>query len=211
MKLRLLGYFDKNFGDDIMTRAEFCQLFNNMIGRNDMGLTALDQNGNEYEVTVLVTVTRTVTVVSSAVYAASAKEKVVNGLSFRQNDLREKDQTQHSRRSRHYRIPSTQLHDRYFRKPAAKRCVVFSLKKQTRRLYLVCLLVSKCAPYSLRKVRHSVSLLQQAFSPPTLMRSAVQALCSLYLHSCASHSTAQLLQAHSQGVQLTKPCSVRSV
>lgn len=216
MKLRLLGYFDKNFGNDVMTRAEFCQLFNNIIGRNDMGLTALDQNGNEYEVTpavlpVLVTATRTVTVVSSAVYAASAKEKVVYGLSFRQNDLREKDQTQHSRRSCHYRIPSTQLHDRYFRKPAAKRCVVFSLKKQTRRLYLVCLLVLKCAPYSLRKVRHSVSLLQQAFSPPTLMRSAVQALCSLYLHSCASHSTAQLLQAHSQGVQLTKPCSVRSV
>ena len=65
-----------------------------------MGLTALDQNGNEYEVTpavlpVLVTVTRTVTVVSSAVYAASAKEKVVYGLSFRQNDFRDKDQTQH--------------------------------------------------------------------------------------------------------------------
>ena len=100
MKLRLLGYFDKNFGNDVMTRAEFCQLFNNIIGRNDMGLTALDQNGNEYEVTpavlpVLVTVTRTVTVVSSAVYAASAKEKVVYGLSFRQNDLRKKDQTQH--------------------------------------------------------------------------------------------------------------------
>ena len=37
--------------NDIMTRAEFCQLFNNIIGRNDMGLTALDQNGNEYEVT----------------------------------------------------------------------------------------------------------------------------------------------------------------
>ena len=37
--------------DDIMTRAEFCQLFNNIIGRDKMGLTALDEDGNKYEVT----------------------------------------------------------------------------------------------------------------------------------------------------------------
>lgn len=37
--------------DSIMTRAEFCNLFNNIIGRNDMGLTAIDENGEEYEVT----------------------------------------------------------------------------------------------------------------------------------------------------------------
>lgn len=37
--------------DTVMTRAEFCQLFNNIIGRNKMGLTALDENGSEYEIT----------------------------------------------------------------------------------------------------------------------------------------------------------------
>lgn len=37
--------------DKIMTRAEFCNLFNNIIGRNDMGLIALDENGEEYEIT----------------------------------------------------------------------------------------------------------------------------------------------------------------
>ena len=37
--------------DAIMTRAEFCSLFNNIIGRNDMGLTAIDADGNEYEIT----------------------------------------------------------------------------------------------------------------------------------------------------------------
>ena len=37
--------------DDIMTRAEFCQLFNNIIGRDKMGLTALDKDGNKYEIT----------------------------------------------------------------------------------------------------------------------------------------------------------------
>ncbi len=34
-----------------MTRAEFCSLFNNIIGRNGYGLTALDENGEEYEIT----------------------------------------------------------------------------------------------------------------------------------------------------------------
>lgn len=37
--------------DKIMTRAEFCKLFNNILGRSDMGLTALDKDGNEYEIT----------------------------------------------------------------------------------------------------------------------------------------------------------------
>ena len=37
--------------DAHMTRAEFCSLFNNIIGRNSYGLTALDENGEEYEVT----------------------------------------------------------------------------------------------------------------------------------------------------------------
>jgi len=37
--------------DDIMTRAEFCNLFNNIIGRNSMGLKALDEDGNEYTIT----------------------------------------------------------------------------------------------------------------------------------------------------------------
>lgn len=37
--------------EGIMTRAEFCNLFNNIIHRNDMGLIALDDDGNEYEVT----------------------------------------------------------------------------------------------------------------------------------------------------------------
>ena len=37
--------------DDIMTRAEFCALFNNIIGRDSMGLTALDENGNKYKIT----------------------------------------------------------------------------------------------------------------------------------------------------------------
>lgn len=46
------GVSDDRFSPDaVMTRAEFCQLFNNIIGRNDMGLTALDENGNEYEIT----------------------------------------------------------------------------------------------------------------------------------------------------------------
>ncbi len=45
------GQSATTFGTDaIMTRAEFCNLFNNIIGRNDMGLTALDKDGNEYEV-----------------------------------------------------------------------------------------------------------------------------------------------------------------
>lgn len=42
---------DKFAPEEIMTRAEFCQMFNNIIGRNDMGLTALDKDGNEYEIT----------------------------------------------------------------------------------------------------------------------------------------------------------------
>lgn len=37
--------------DKIMTRAEFCSLFNNIIGRDEMGLTALDKDGKEYQVT----------------------------------------------------------------------------------------------------------------------------------------------------------------
>ena len=37
--------------DEIMTRAEFCQLFNNIIGRDEMGLTALDADGNPYTIT----------------------------------------------------------------------------------------------------------------------------------------------------------------
>lgn len=46
------GVSDDRFApDSIMTRAEFCMLFNNIIGRNDMGLTALDENGNEYKIT----------------------------------------------------------------------------------------------------------------------------------------------------------------
>ncbi len=45
------GVSDDSFApDEIMTRAEFCQLFNNIIGRGEMGLTALDENGKEYEV-----------------------------------------------------------------------------------------------------------------------------------------------------------------
>lgn len=46
------GVSDDRFSPDaIMTRAEFCKLFNNIIGRDDMGLTALDKDGNEYEIT----------------------------------------------------------------------------------------------------------------------------------------------------------------
>lgn len=46
------GQSDSFFGTDaIMTRAEFCNLFNNIIGRNDMGLIALDKDGNQYEIT----------------------------------------------------------------------------------------------------------------------------------------------------------------
>ena len=37
--------------DKIMTRAELCSLFNNIIGRNKKGLIALDKNGKEYQVT----------------------------------------------------------------------------------------------------------------------------------------------------------------
>lgn len=33
-----------------MTRAEFCQLFNNILGKSELDLIALDENGNEYEI-----------------------------------------------------------------------------------------------------------------------------------------------------------------
>lgn len=42
---------DRFAPDEIMTRAEFCALFNKIIGRDKMGLTAIDENGNEFEVT----------------------------------------------------------------------------------------------------------------------------------------------------------------
>ena len=46
------GVGDNKFNPDAyMTRAEFCALFNNILGRNDFGLTALDENGEEYKVT----------------------------------------------------------------------------------------------------------------------------------------------------------------
>lgn len=46
------GVSDTEFEPDrIMTRAEFCSLFNNIIGRNEMGLTAVDENGSLYEIT----------------------------------------------------------------------------------------------------------------------------------------------------------------
>lgn len=46
------GVDDETFApNEIMTRAEFCQLFNNIIGRDKMGLTALDASGNEYQIT----------------------------------------------------------------------------------------------------------------------------------------------------------------
>lgn len=46
------GVSDTSFApEDIMTRAEFCAMFNNIIGRDKMGLTALDENGNEYQIT----------------------------------------------------------------------------------------------------------------------------------------------------------------
>ena len=37
--------------DRIMTRAEFCSLFNNIIDRNSCDLIAIDENGEEFEVT----------------------------------------------------------------------------------------------------------------------------------------------------------------
>lgn len=37
--------------DRVMTRAEFCSLFNNIIGRDKMGLTARGENNSKYEVT----------------------------------------------------------------------------------------------------------------------------------------------------------------
>ena len=46
------GTSDTTFEPDkIMTRAEFCSMFNNIIGRDEMGLTALDKDGKEYQVT----------------------------------------------------------------------------------------------------------------------------------------------------------------
>lgn len=46
------GTSGSTFAPDLyMTRAEFCSLFNNIIGRNSYGLTALDENGEEYEIT----------------------------------------------------------------------------------------------------------------------------------------------------------------
>lgn len=46
------GISDTEFAPDaIMTRAEFCSLFNKIIGRDKMGLTALDEDGNEFEIT----------------------------------------------------------------------------------------------------------------------------------------------------------------
>ena len=42
---------DKFAPDAYMTRAEFCTLFNNIIGRNEKGLIARDAEGNEYKVT----------------------------------------------------------------------------------------------------------------------------------------------------------------
>ncbi len=48
----MVGLDDDHFAPDkIMTRAEFCKLFNNIIGRDKMGLTALDASGNPYEIT----------------------------------------------------------------------------------------------------------------------------------------------------------------
>lgn len=37
--------------DLVMTRAQFCTLFNNILGRNEMGLTAKDAEGNTFTVT----------------------------------------------------------------------------------------------------------------------------------------------------------------
>ena len=46
------GVGDNRFcPDEIMTRAEFCSLFNNILSRNEFGLTALDENGEEFEIT----------------------------------------------------------------------------------------------------------------------------------------------------------------
>lgn len=48
----MVGVDNEHFAPDrVMTRAEFCKLFNNIIGRDDMELIALDADGNEYEIT----------------------------------------------------------------------------------------------------------------------------------------------------------------
>lgn len=48
----MTGESDEKFAPNaIMTRAEFCALFNNIIGRNDFGLTAKSKLGVTYEVT----------------------------------------------------------------------------------------------------------------------------------------------------------------
>lgn len=55
-KVYRYGYMQGSGGnrfcpDEIMTRAEFCSLFNNILSRNSFGLTALDENGEEFEIT----------------------------------------------------------------------------------------------------------------------------------------------------------------
>jgi len=46
------GLGDGSFAPEkTMTRAEFCTLFNNILNRDALGLTAIDEDGNPYEIT----------------------------------------------------------------------------------------------------------------------------------------------------------------
>lgn len=48
----MYGVSDDSFAPDkVMTRAEFCTLFNHIIGRSEMTLTTLDADGNAYDIT----------------------------------------------------------------------------------------------------------------------------------------------------------------
>lgn len=48
----MLGMGDEHFAPDaIMTRAEFCSLFNSITDKDECGLVALDEEGNEYTIT----------------------------------------------------------------------------------------------------------------------------------------------------------------